>query len=232
MKKLAAPRQDFAVYVARPETRWIEREAGDSLSTLYERGYLPYSGAKDVANVFYSARSSRVALQNFAPTSENRRIAKKFDGTLTKERVPAAEFVADERFYDFCLAYFAAKHGERAMPRERLEVIMQSGLVTTVVTYRFGGQLVAYVLEVAEGAMAHYWFSFYDLAYARQSLGLWLMQDCIQDAKARGHTHYYLGTVYGSHALYKTNFEPLEWWDGTGWSRDTALLKTLAKQGI
>lgn len=229
MRQLAtAPRQDFSVYVARPDTVWVER-AGDTLAALYENGFLPYSGAKDVAGVFYSARSSRVVLQDFAQTSENRRIAKKFDGTLTKERIPVGTFVADDAFYTFCLSYFAAKHGEQAMPRERLEVIMQSGLVTTVVVYRRAGQLVAYVLEVSEDNFSHYWFSFYDLAYARQSLGLWLMQDCIQDAKARGQTHYYLGTVYGPHALYKTNFNPLEWWDGSRWSSDTAALKTLCK---
>ena len=75
--------------------------------------------------------------------------------------------------------------------------------------------------------MAHYWFSFYDLAYARQSLGLWLMLDCIRDAEQRGLKNYYLGTVYGPNALYKTNFAPLEWWGEAGWSRDIQLLKSL-----
>lgn len=75
--------------------------------------------------------------------------------------------------------------------------------------------------------MAHFWFSFYDLSYARQSLGLWLMLDCLRDAKKRGRAHYYLGTVYGPSALYKTNFTPLEWWSEGGWSRDIRALKAL-----
>jgi hypothetical protein len=51
----------------------------------------------------------------------------------------------------------------------------------------------------------------------------------MRDAKKAGLTHYYLGTVYGAKALYKTNFEPVEWWDGLQWQRDVALLKEKAR---
>lgn len=225
----AAPVPDFDVYVARPDTAWLRR-AGEPLEGLYQKGFLPYSGTKDLQNVFYSARSARVVLQEFAPTSENRRIARKFDGQFERSVRPIAEFTADEAFYAFCLSYFAQKHGAQAMPRARLETILNSGLITSVVTYAREGVPVAYVLEVEDGSMAHYWFSFYDLAYARQSLGLWLMLDNLRAAGARGLRHYYLGTVYGAHALYKTNFAPLEWWSGAAWSRDLTELKALARQ--
>ncbi len=225
MKILSAvPRQDFDIYVARPETMWCERERDDSLESLYERGYLPYSGAVGVDNIFYSARSARVVLSKFEPTSENRRIAKKFDGQFTKEVLSGPP---KEDAVDFCLTYFAQKHGERAMPRERLAQVFKS--VTTTTIYRSSSSsTVAYVLEVAEDKMAHYWFSFYDLAYARQSLGLWLMLDAIRGAKDRGLEYYYLGTVYGEKALYKTNFSPLQWWSGESWSNDIRALKELA----
>ena len=225
MKEISHPRLDFDTYVLRPETRCVMREAGDSLQQLYALGYLPYSGARELHNIFYDARSARIVVPRFELTSENRRIAKKFDGQFTKKRVPIANFKVDEAFVTFCLGYFAQKHGARAMPRERLETIMHSGLITTVVIYQSGARTAAYVLEVREGSIGHYWFSFYDLAYARQSLGLWLMLDCLREAKASGLAYYYLGTVYGEKALYKTNFEPLEWWDGTGWSGDRGLLK-------
>lgn len=228
MKRLSeAPSQEFAVYVARDDTRWVRREPSDSLASLYAQGYLPYSGAKNLCDIFYSARSARIILPAFELTSENRRIARKFDGSFTKER--AADFAPDDAFYGFCLNYFVHKHGAEAMPRERLETVMHSGLVSATTAYRDirTGETAAYVLEVEEGSMAHYWFSFYDVAYARQSLGLWLMLDALRDAKERGLAEYYLGTVYGDKALYKTNFSPLEWWDGAGWSRDTAALKLL-----
>jgi arginyl-tRNA--protein-N-Asp/Glu arginylyltransferase len=229
MKIIAPPAADFSSYIARPETIFIERE-DEPLATLYSQGFLPYSSTENLHNVFYSARSARIALPELALTSENRRIARKFDGQFSKERAPLPGFNADEAFYSFCLDYFAAKHGADAMPRARLKTILSAGLITAVATYRNAEDaVVAYVLEVAEGAMAHYWFSFYDLVLAKQSLGLWLMLDCARDAQARGLAHYYLGTVYGHKALYKTNFEPLEWWSGSAWSRDIVLLKDLSR---
>lgn len=204
---------------------YAQREPGDSLGLIYRGGYLPYSGSADATDIFYQARSARVLLKDFALTSENRRIAKKFDGLFTKTRVPLADFKADEAFYDFCLQYFAARHGASAMPRARLEYLMRCRLITTVVEYRQDGKPVAYVLEVGEGALGHYWFSFYDLFLTYKSLGMWLMLDNIRGAKERGLEHYYLGTVYGEKALYKTNFSPLEWWDGESWSSDVAALK-------
>jgi arginyl-tRNA--protein-N-Asp/Glu arginylyltransferase len=229
MKKLAvSPAHDFSLYIAREDTHWCEKDPTESLERIYDAGYLPYSGAKGTKDIFYSARSARVVLPQFELSSENRRIARKFDGIFTKERVK--DFEPDEAFFAFCVAYFAKKHGAAAMPRERVETILRSGLVTEVVTYRKGQDPVAYVLEVTEGNMGHYWFSFYDLAYARQSLGLWLMLDCLRDAKAAGRAYYYLGTVYGQNALYKTNFSPLQWWSGESWSDDVRALKTIAKQ--
>lgn len=223
------PPQDFDLYIARPDTRWILHEPGDKLTLIYQSGFLPYSGAANLQNVFYSARSARIALKEFELTSENRRIAKKFDGHFICKRVPAAQFNINETFFDFCLNYFAQKHSPRAMPRARVETILNSGLISNVLIYQTGHKPVAYVLEVEAGGMGHYWFSFYNLSFANQSLGLWLMLDALRQAKARGLEHYYLGTVYGTNALYKTNFEPLEWWGGGHWSRDSKLLKELSR---
>lgn len=221
--------QDYGTYTF-GYANYCVREEGDALGGIYAAGYLPYTGARDVKDTFYMARSARVLLRRWQATSENRRIAKKFDGRFERERVPADDFRADESFYEFCLSYFAQKHGERAMPKERLLHILSVGLISTVVIYREAGRVVAYALEAEAGDSAHYWYSFYDLSYARQSLGLWLMFDSVRDAKARGLLYYYLGTVYGEKALYKTNFEPLEWWDGSRWSDDVALLKERGRQ--
>lgn len=205
--------------------QYAQLESGDKLTDIYAQGFLPYSGSPDARGIFYLARSARVVLGEFTLTSENRRIAKKFDGEFEKKRIPFKEFQPDEQFYIFCLQYFKGRHGEQVMPRERLELILNFGIISTIVTYSSGEKTVAYVFEVAEGTMGHYWYSFYDLSLVQQSLGMWLMLDCVRDAKVRGLTHYYLGTVYGGKTLYKTNFEPLEWWDGAEWSGDVKLLR-------
>lgn len=205
--------------------QYAQREGGEPLAFIYENGYLPYSGSPNVQDIFYMARSARVPLPEWRMTSENRRIAKKFNGAFEKKRIARAEFVADEDFYGLCLGYFSTLHGERAMPRTRLEHILSCGLVSDVIEYRREGKPVAYVLEVSENGIRHYWFSFYSPEFAKQSLGLWLMQDGVRDAKEAGAAHYYLGTVYGERALYKTNFEPLQWWNGSEWSADVGRLK-------
>lgn len=229
MKFLATPpTPDFDSYIGRPDTVFIEREQ-EPLCELYESGYLPYSGTKDLQGVFYSARSARVVLPEFSPSSENRRIAKKFYGHFQKRRIPAGEFAADEAFYTFVASYFAKRHGAGVAPRERIELWMRSGLVSAIIEYKREGSVAGCVLEVADKGMRHFWYSAYDLSLAQQSLGLWLMLDCIKDAQAAGDTHYYLGTVYGGKALYKTNFAPLEWRDGQSWSRDLAKLKELSR---
>jgi arginyl-tRNA--protein-N-Asp/Glu arginylyltransferase len=205
--------------------QYAQKEPGDPLRSIYGSGYLPYSGSPEAKDIFYMARSARIVLPGFELTSENRRVAKKFDGQFTKERIPFADFVVTKEVMDFCLTYFGQKHGGSAMPRERLKHILSCGLISHTTIYRSKGNVAAYVLEVADAHTGHFWFSFYDLALAHQSLGMWLMLDCARDAKARGTEHYYLGTVYGEKALYKTNFEPIQWWDGTGWNTDVKLLK-------
>lgn len=223
MRPVAEPARDFHMYVP-SGIEYIEAEPGDSLEAIYDAGYLPYSGSKNALHIFYRARSARIRLKDFTLSSENRRIAKKFDGSFTKTHLQGPP---PEDAMPFCLAYFKERHGPEAMPRERLEVIFAQVTHTTV--YRRGEQVVGYVVSIEDGHMSHYWYSFYDLSLAKQSLGLWLMLDSIRDAQAAGRTHYYLGTVYGTKALYKANFEPLEWWSGNAWKSDLARLKELAK---
>jgi hypothetical protein len=230
MKELATqPKPDFDSYVIRPDIRFGEREHDDVLEDIYASGYSPYSGTKELYNIFYNARNARVVLQEFALTSENRRIARKFDGQFDSQRIPINEFIVDGAFYTFVLEYFAQRLGPGVMPRERLDLLFTTGLITTVVKYHQGSKIIGYVFEVGSGSMRHYWYSAYDVSLAQQSLGLWLMLDCIRNAKAAGLSYYYLGTVYGEKALYKTNFEPLEWWDGSSWNTDIPKLKELGR---
>ena len=206
------------------------KEDSDLLSEIYKRGYLPYSGNTAIRDTFYMARSARIPLLDFEPTSENRRIAKKHDGVFEKKRIPFEEFnLHDETFLTFCLTYFKTRHGD-SMPEERLKFILSLNLISHIVIYKKGESIVAYVFEVSDEQMTHFWYSFYDLVYLRQSLGLWLMLDSMRDAKNAGLEHFYLGTAYGEKGLYKTNFEPLEFWDGEIWNPDVRTLKQLCKQ--
>ncbi len=208
----------------------LDLEQGDSLTEIYNLGFLPYSGSVGIKNRFYLARSARVPLAAFALSSENRRIFKKFEHAFTIEIISTQALLGDEEAIAFCLRYFEERHGKDVMSRERLTHILNTELNTTIAVYKnTNGEKIAYVIENSDSEMGHFWFSFYDLSYAFQSLGMWLMIERTQAAKQSGKTHYYLGTVYGEKALYKTNFQNLEYWNGTAWVADTATLKAAAR---
>lgn len=202
-------------------------ENGDSLQSFYEKGFLPHSADPKILGTFYMARSARVVLKEFAPTSENRRVAKRFDNTLTVKEMLATE-IPDEIRALF-IEYFANRHGKNTMPKKRLDAVLAWPLPLKVRVYENNDVPLAAVLEVHDGTFGHFWYSAYDLTLVEQSLGMWLMLDGARRAKEAGLTHYYLGTVYGPKALYKANLEPLEYWDGTSWSHDLPALKTLAR---
>lgn len=208
----------------------LDREEKDVLSEIYALGFLPYSGSFEHQDRFYLARSARISLCNFAFSSENRRVWKKFENIFTVTIQPAYLMLEDTFFMDFCLKYFQQRHGENIMASERLRHILERKLNTSVAIYTdSSNKIVAYVIENKDKEMGHFWFSFYDLSYAYQSLGMWIMLERIKNAKDLGQIYYYLGTVYGDKALYKTNFPLLEFWDGTTWVQNTPLLKSLAR---
>lgn len=204
-------------------------ESGDVLADFYEKGFLPYSADPSITGLFYMARSARIALAAFGFSSENRRINRRFDSLFSVRSLSLDAAKGDTRIRDLFLAYFTLRHGKDVMPAARFNAILDSPLPLRVIVYEKEGVLVAAVLEVVQKTFGHFWFSAYDLSYVRQSLGMWLMLDGARRAKEEARAQYYLGTVYGAKALYKTNLEPLEFWDGSSWSTDSARLKILAR---
>jgi arginyl-tRNA--protein-N-Asp/Glu arginylyltransferase len=208
---------------------YATRESGDNIAVLYASGFLPYSADPNVRDVFYMARSARIPLTGHMFSSENRRIARRFDGQFSMRSLTLNEAKEDDRIRSLFLEYFALRHGEHIMPAARFDAILSSDLPMRVLVYEKEGALLAVVLEIIDGTFRHFWYSAYDLTYTNQSLGMWLILDALRLAKEDKCSHYYIGTVYGEKALYKTNVEPLEFWDGSEWSTDLTLLKTLAR---
>ncbi len=202
-------------------------ETGEALTAVYANGFLPYSARPTVLGSFYMARSARVPLALFEPTSENRRVLKRFDSTFVRSESPAHN--APQHIKELFLSYFTTRHGASVMPIERLEAILEAPLPLTLITYHAGEKLIAGALEVREPGFRHFWFSAYDPVLVHQSLGMWLMLDGAREAKNQHIPFYYLGTVYGEKALYKANLEPLEFWSGSEWIRDIKQLKALAR---
>ncbi|MBI2612486.1 GNAT family N-acetyltransferase [Candidatus Kaiserbacteria bacterium] len=201
---------------------YAQLEAGDTLSQIYERGYLPYSGSPESKGLFYMARGGRLYLPDFELNSECRRVAKKFDGLYTRESVQLEKFEMTDEFIEFWLEYYKRAHSPTMMPRERLTHILNFGIISHVSIYKdAGGAVGGYTLEVADETITHDWYQSYAPKLDKTSFGMWLLIDIARAAKARGATYYYPGTVYGGSTDYKTNFSSLEYWNGEKWLKDT-----------
>lgn len=196
-------------------------ELGDKLSDMYERGYLPYSGSPESKGMFYMARGCRIYLPEFELNSECRRVAKKFDGVISREVVPLSEFNITEEFITFWLEYFQRAHGSSVLPRARLMHWLNFGIISHVGVYKNkGGKVVAYTFEIWEEKMAHDWYQAYAAELDKQSFGVWILIDIARAAKSKDVTYYYLGTVYSENS-YKINLPALEFWNGEKWIKDT-----------
>lgn len=202
----------------------------DKLSGIYGAGYLPYSGSPGTKGIFYMARSARVPLVSLKFSSENRRVAGKFDGRMVRQVTPFRNCdTGDKNFRNFCVGYFAKRHGPSVMPEERLKTLLSAGLITHIVSYRRDNMPTAYVFEVSDKDITHFWYSFYDTSLIHQSLGMWLMLDSARHSKSAGKKYLYVGTVYGEKALYKTAFDSIEYWNGSKWLADKKQLKKLGR---
>lgn len=206
-----------------------EREENDTLAQVYADGFLPYAPPDSDEDLFYMSRSVRVPVATYTPSSENRRILRKFDGQFTTNILTKEEIRTSPHLTELFLAYFKERHGVHVMPPERLARILARNLPLRAVSYSLDGVPVAYVLEVADESFTHYWYSCYELTYAGSSLGMWLMLDAVRRAGEQGRTHVYLGTAYGEKARYKTNVPTLEYWDGNTWKNDAKQLETLMR---
>ncbi len=196
-------------------------ESGDKISEMYARGYLPYSGSPESKSMFYMARSGRIYLPEFELNSECRRVAKKFDGKFSRKAVPLREFKITDEFVNFWLDYFLRAHGVAVLSRERLLHWLTFGIISDVGVYTDdSGKIVAYTLECSDENMTHDWYQSYAKELHKQSFGMWLLIDIAREAKKRGATYYYPGTVYGDSTDYKTNFPLLEFWNGERWIKD------------
>lgn len=206
-------------------TLHAEREEHEAASAVYNAGFLPASSDPKEHNRFYMARSIRVPLMQYSPTSENRRVLKKFDGLFETTILDRETLIQSKDFQTCFLSYFADRHGQSVMSKERLAGILKTALPLRGVRYAREGIPVAYVLEVADEGFAHYWFSCHEAEYAGTSLGMWLMLDGVRRAKDDGREYLYLGTAYGEKGRYKMNITPLEFWDGNEWNTDCRELK-------
>jgi arginine-tRNA-protein transferase len=174
--------------------------------------------------------SVRIRVNDFAWTRRWRRVLRKNEG-LT--RAPHAPRATREQ-YRLLRAYLDARHADGGMAdmelRDFVGMIEGSPVRTVVFEYReqppvcedagpAAPRLRAAALTDALRDGLSMVYSFYDPSCSGASLGAFMVLDHVRLARELGLPYVYLGYwVKGSDKMgYKSDFGPLEVFDGTGW---------------
>jgi len=212
-----------------PYAVWAFPEPGESPADLFAAGFLP--SAPDLSR-FYLGRQLRVPLGEWRASSENRRVLRKA-GNLQCELVPRDRFELTPERRAAWLAFAEARFGSGVMPAARLDRLLAGRVISHLLVFREGGadgpERGVALLYLEPPRLAYYYYAFYDLAEAGSHLGMAMMTRAVAWAQESGLGHLHLGTCYAEKALYKTQFEPMEFFNGHRWSRNRDELRHLLR---
>ena len=222
----AAP--DYGRYTF-PYAVWGFPETGETPADFFEAGFLPSSVALDR---FYLCRQVRVPLRGWTPTTENRRILRKADRWICR-LVPRADYDYRPELRSQWLEFARLRFGEGVMPGERLDRLMAAPVVTHLLEFQDpeSRQEVGTVLMHVEAPrLAYYYFAFHTLDAGCGISGMQMMTRAVAHFSQAGFGHLHLGTCYDERALYKVQFEPMEYSTGWTWSSDMEALQALVRR--
>jgi arginyl-tRNA--protein-N-Asp/Glu arginylyltransferase len=217
-------KSDYGNYIF-PYAIWGFPESGETPADLFNQGFLPSSRELDR---FYLCRNVRVVLPNMTLTSENRRVKRKGAG-IACTLIPRAEFDFSTKRREFYKNYADIRFGKDIMTYERLNALFNSPITSHILLFTdttTNAELGAVTLYI-EGEMAYYYYSFYDLNYYSRNLGMYMMVTATEVIRKRGARYLYLGSCYSQNALYKTQFDGAEFFNGARWSANLDELKYL-----
>ncbi len=221
-------KSDYVNYIF-PYAIWAIPEGDETPAMIFARGFLPASRELDR---FYMTRHIRVDLKKFTRSSENRRILRKGEGIEFK-LLRRDEFDYTNEWREFCKYYADIKFGKGVMSYQRLDSLFNSKIINHILLFtdtKTGNDVGIVTLYLEEKTLAYYYYSFYDLNYYRRNLGMYMMTSAVDYFSQQGFDFIYLGTCYSRNALYKTQFEGFQFFNGFRWSDNLKELKFMVKR--
>jgi hypothetical protein len=218
---------DYAHYLY-PYVVWGFLEPGETPADAFAAGFLP--GTPQLER-FYLVRQLRVPLAEWKPNSENRRVLRKAE-PLRCELIPRAEFDYSAARRAEWLAFAETKFGAGVMPGERLDRLMNGRVISHLLQFTdtaTGAEAGTALLFLEEPRVAFYYYAFYRLTPETKHVGMAMMTRAVERFAQAGWAHLHLGTCYSERALYKAQFEPMEFFNGFRWSRNLEELKHLIR---
>jgi len=229
MKLLFSERSSDYDHYQFPYAIWAVPESGETPAEIFNAGFLPSSRNLDR---FYLCRQVRVDLRRFRPSSENRRILRKGEG-ITAALVSRAQFDYTPARREFFKNYADIKFGKDVMSYDRLDSLFSSKITSHLLIFtdtRTGAEIGVVTLCLQPGALAYYYYAFYDLNYYSRNLGMFMMTSAVSLFAERDFQFLYLGSCYSENALYKTQFAGAEFFNGVRWSANLDELKFLIRR--
>lgn len=198
---------------------------------------LTHAGFRRSQNIAYrpacdgcdSCVSARVVVDQFSFNRRWRKIVAR-NADLSRSLRPAE--ATEEQFW-LLRRYLAARHADGGMAEMTMSdyaaMVEETAVRTHIVEYRYTsgpdkGELAAAALvDVLQDGLSLV-YSFFDTADTKRSMGAYTILDHIQQARAAGFAHVYLGYwIAGSEKMaYKADFQPLELLAGGQWRRFAA----------
>jgi len=208
-----------------PYQVWAKEESTTERDQLLAQGFLP---TRQKIGLWYLARSSRIALDRFEVSSENRRVLKntdQFTATVTK----ASQFTLTQEHFQvirtFCIQTIGTTFSESSVKR-----MFSPHWCSTVIEWHKDGVLVGVSPVLETDSSIFYWYGFLDPEQSKSGLGMRMMLEAVMQAKEAGRQFGYVGTTYTKSSLYKTNLKGFEFFNGFGWSNNEDELKYLLEK--
>lgn len=193
---------------------------------MYSHGYVFTRLGR---GIMQQTRSVRIDLSKFELTSENRRILKKTDGfRIIDLPVPLSTY--DWSIGKMAKDFYETKFGPSVMSAAKIKELLTDATKSNFnVLLRYSDTrdtVIGYCIVHSNTHLLHYSYPFYALDTAPRDSGLGMMIRAIMFAKQSGLKYVYLGSLQRPSDTYKLQFEGLEWFDGTAWSKDLDAVRT------
>ena len=221
-------KSDYPNYIF-PYAIWAIPDPKETPAKIFEYGFLPSN--RDMTQ-YYLCRHIRIKLDNFRPSSENRRILRKCDGIEYKLLI-RDQFEYTQDWRKFCKTYSDIKFGKDVLIFHRLDSLFNSRILTHVLIYydsENAKEVGLVTLYIEEKSMVYYYYAFYDLNYYQRNLGMFMMTTAVNYFSQLKYESLYLGTCYSKNALYKTQFKGAQFFNGFRWSDNLKELKYMVER--
>ena len=194
----------------------------DFITSMYEKGFVFTRLDK---GVMHQTRSVRIDLKKFELTSENRRILRK-DENISIDRLPIPYQTYSWEIGKLAKDFYDIKAPDSFSVNKIKEIITTPHNFNIFLKFSDVGYAICYENK----SMLHYCYPCYDLQKASKDMGLIMMTKAIFEAKSRGLSYVYLGSLQRPGDVYKLQFEGIEWFDGKEWRKDIEKVEVLLRE--